>query len=341
SGPTSSCYERSSPQVTESSRGKPPPKRRRILDPSSVVPVSVYSNQVSSGLQLELSAAEFSGRDAADDGADDTLWSPFPRAGRAPTASTLILSDSEDEAGDTESRAAAEAAGRLSPSPPTSPVKKHSRNVQKKIGREVDRMLQSVNSFLSPPAEARTSSSTSRPPGDDESILRAPEAGPGPYSPPRRQFPLKVRCRADCGRSRCWRCVSSPLWRLRTRCLLPLAVPPHRLLLLREEAELRVDATVGELGLGIADIIECVVMAAEDRRDVISVRLQSKDRNASQEFSIHRDTPLGSVFSQYLSRVPSSASDTVCFYFDGSRVKHSQTPAELDMEDGDMVEVWL
>lgn len=34
-----------------------------------------------------------------------------------------------------------------------------------------------------------------------------------------------------------------------------LGVPRQRLLLLREEAELRVDATVGELGLGIADII--------------------------------------------------------------------------------------
>lgn len=56
---------------------------------------------------------------------------------------------------------------------------------------------------------------------------------------------------------------------------------------------------------------------------------------------VFQDTPLGSVFSQYLSRVSSSASRTVCFYFDGVRVMHSQTPAELDMEDGDMVEVWL
>lgn len=34
-----------------------------------------------------------------------------------------------------------------------------------------------------------------------------------------------------------------------------LGVPRHRLLLLREEVELRADATVGALGLGIADII--------------------------------------------------------------------------------------
>lgn len=74
--------------MTQSSPRKPPPKRRRILDPSTIVPVSVYSNkvsrlllwagldpdldldldpsvQVSSGLQLKLTAAEFSPRDAA------------------------------------------------------------------------------------------------------------------------------------------------------------------------------------------------------------------------------------------------------------------------------------
>lgn len=40
-----------------------------------------------------------------------------------------------------------------------------------------------------------------------------------------------------------------------TQLSIILDVPPPRLLLLREEEELRTDATVGELGLGIADII--------------------------------------------------------------------------------------
>lgn len=34
-----------------------------------------------------------------------------------------------------------------------------------------------------------------------------------------------------------------------------LKVPPPRLLLMREEVELPVDSTIGDLGLGIADII--------------------------------------------------------------------------------------
>uniref|UniRef100_A0A3P8Q721 Rad60/SUMO-like domain-containing protein n=1 Tax=Astatotilapia calliptera TaxID=8154 RepID=A0A3P8Q721_ASTCA len=29
------------------------------------------------------------------------------------------------------------------------------------------------------------------------------------------------------------------------------------------------------------------------------------------------------------------------FHFDGSKVTGSQTPAQLDMEDGDIIEVWL
>uniref|UniRef100_A0A3B5KIU9 Rad60/SUMO-like domain-containing protein n=1 Tax=Takifugu rubripes TaxID=31033 RepID=A0A3B5KIU9_TAKRU len=32
--------------------------------------------------------------------------------------------------------------------------------------------------------------------------------------------------------------------------------------------------------------------------------------------------------------------EKVCFRFDGSRVLCSQTPAQLDMEDGDIIEVW-
>ncbi|XP_029691862.1 NFATC2-interacting protein isoform X1 [Takifugu rubripes] len=337
------------PQMTDAR--KPLPRRRRILDPSTIVPVSVYSNKVSSDLQLRPAAAQFSQQEAADDPEAGNLWSHLSGGGRPPTTSTLILSDSEDEAEDPKTRGEPEAAWRSSPSPPTSPVRKHSRNVQKKIG-EVDRMLQSLSSFLSPPAQVRKSSrrSNSPPPGDDDIIIvsrkdddvimSSPLAGSGdpPYSSLVREFPLKVRCRADLQKIPVL--SSTPLSAVLDRLAVTLGVPRHRLLLLREEVELRADATVGALGLGIADIIECVVMAAEDRCDVITVRLQSKDRDTSQEFSLNRDTPLGSIFSQYLAQVSSCIQEKVCFRFDGSRVLCSQTPAQLDMEDGDIIEVW-
>uniref|UniRef100_A0A671W2N8 Rad60/SUMO-like domain-containing protein n=1 Tax=Sparus aurata TaxID=8175 RepID=A0A671W2N8_SPAAU len=40
----------------------------------------------------------------------------------------------------------------------------------------------------------------------------------------------------------------------------------------------------------------------------------------------------------YLSRMSSRAQGTVRFHFDGCKVTHSQTPAQLDMEDGDIIE---
>uniref|UniRef100_A0A3Q3N344 NFATC2-interacting protein n=1 Tax=Mastacembelus armatus TaxID=205130 RepID=A0A3Q3N344_9TELE len=139
---------------------------------------------------------------------------------------------------------------------------------------------------------------------------------------------------------------STPLHEVLTRLSIILNVPPPCLLLLKEEVELPTDSTVGELGLSIADIIECVVMAAEDKgkdnesSSIITVRLQSKDRDSSQEFSLHR-VSLGSIFSQYLSKMSTSAQKKVRFHFDGLKVTPSQTPAQLDMEDGDIIEVWI
>lgn len=114
---------------------------------------------------------------------------------------------------------------------------------------------------------------------------------------------------------------------------------------MRNDLELPTDSTVGELGIGIADIIECDVMAAEEQSEAdssnsITVRLQSKNRDSSQEFTLHRDAPLGSIFSQYTSNMSVIDRRKVRFHFDGSKVKDDQTPAQLDMEDGDIIEVW-
>ncbi|KAK7938283.1 hypothetical protein WMY93_001609 [Mugilogobius chulae] len=144
--------------------------------------------------------------------------------------------------------------------------------------------------------------------------------------------------------------------------------PAPRLLLLREEAELSRDSTVGALGLGIADILECVVMAESDRdthddHDVIKVRLQGKDRAMTQEFTLRRALfyPLFySLFTLFLSsgrssglrrssgfsllsvlvRTPRRRSEESQFHFDGSKLSSVQTPEQLDMEDGDIIEVW-
>lgn len=159
---------------------------------------------------------------------------------------------------------------------------------------EIDRKLRAVSSLLSPePQDRRTRRRVSRPPPDDEDIvitgsndddviIMSPSGGVenSPYSSSAREFPLKVRCRTDVHkisvlsvrhsplviplpqRPRCdvirvlLVCFqSTPLRDVVAQLSVILDVPCPRLLLMREEVELPADSTVGEHGLGIADII--------------------------------------------------------------------------------------
>uniref|UniRef100_A0A3B4CCN3 NFATC2-interacting protein n=2 Tax=Pygocentrus nattereri TaxID=42514 RepID=A0A3B4CCN3_PYGNA len=123
-----------------------------------------------------------------------------------------------------------------------------------------------------------------------------------------------------------------------------LKVLPSQILLLRQDTELAVDCTASELGLGIADIIDCVVITEDkeesNSRDVITLRLQGQEKGSAQEYSLHKDAPLGSILSQYTSGLSAIAKRRVKFLFDGSKVTPSQTPSQLDMENGDVIEVW-
>ncbi|KAM3598681.1 uncharacterized protein V6R79_021214 [Siganus canaliculatus] len=341
-------------------QAKPPPKRRRILDASAIVPVPIYSNKVSSSLQLKPKLPLFSGTKAAEE-EDDALWSqPASRGPPAATAAAAIatvdLSDSEEDEAEPARRKRTELARSPSPSPPASPVQQQSRQVEQKIS-EVNRKLRAVTSLLTPePASSRTRRRAAPTPphddddDDDDIIIVNPsnDGGGALLTPPPgarsvREIPLKIRCRVDIHKIPVL--PTTPLSEVLTQLSVILNVPPPRLLLTREEAELPTDATVGELGLSITDIIECVVMAAgqesEAGDDVITVRLQSKDRDSSQEFKVHRDAPLASIFSQYVSRTSSRSQKSVRFHFDGASVAPSQTPAQLDMEDGDIIEVWM
>ncbi|XP_041831989.1 NFATC2-interacting protein [Melanotaenia boesemani] len=326
---------------------KPPPKRRRILHPSAIKPVQVYSNKVSSSLHLKPSAGLLTEVESSDDGAD--LWAEFSsQVAREPVIS---LSDSEDDAEPRTLRNSAEDPRCPSPPPlPESPVQKRSRKVTKTI-KEVNRRLRAVSSILSPENPNRRSRYNQTPPSthvedqeDDDVVIVIPDSQSSLIcSNLVREIPLKIRCRTDIHKIPVL--LSTQLSEVVSRLSVILDVPPPRLLLLRQEEELSTDSTVGELGLGIADIIECVVMAAEDNRDssssIITVRLQGKDRDSSQEFSIHREAPLDSIFSQYLSNMSTSIKRKVRFHYDGFKVTGSETPAQLDMEDGDIIEVWI
>ncbi|XP_060946024.1 NFATC2-interacting protein isoform X2 [Limanda limanda] len=325
---------------SEAQAVKPPPKRRRILDASAIVPVPVYSNKVSSSLRLKPMDHVFTKKETTEDAADDSLWSS-----RETKVAVIGLSDSEEEEAEhVENKAehgGLETVRSPSPPPPESLVQKQSSQVKKKIS-EIDRRLKVMSSLMSPEPQKRTRRRPgSRTPASEEEqddvIITNPDSGSwdSSYSSSLHEISLKIRCRTDIHKIPVL--SSTPLSDVLAQLSVVLLVPPPRLLLLREDVELPLDSTV-----------ECVVMADDEKSkeavggsDVLTVRLQSKDRAAAQEFSLHRDAPLGPVFSQYLSSMTLSAQRKVRFHFDGSKVKPGQTPAQLDMEDGDIIEVWI
>uniref|UniRef100_A0A3P9LGY3 NFATC2-interacting protein n=1 Tax=Oryzias latipes TaxID=8090 RepID=A0A3P9LGY3_ORYLA len=132
---------------------------------------------------------------------------------------------------------------------------------------------------------------------------------------------------------------STPLGQVLRQLSVTLDVPPSQLLLLREEAELPPHLTVEELRLGIADIIE--FLHSQGRFLLVPSILVLVRTRTNRVLCSPQDAPLASVFSQYLSGVTAAARSKARFQFDGSRVTGEQTAAQLDMEDGDIVEVWI
>nr|XP_061829350.1 NFATC2-interacting protein [Nerophis lumbriciformis] len=313
---------------------KPPLKRRRILDSSAIVPVPIYSNKVNSSLHLK---AELPPSDRFVPADQDGLWSQMSRRGHA-RADVLTLSDSEEEQEVPLVDHGADQGGScpLSPPPEDIPVQKQSRQFQKKIN-EVNRRLRAVSATLSPEGEGGgrvLRRRRSAAPEQDDVIIVESES----HDWRAQESRLKVRCRTEVYKLPV---LSTTLLKeVASQLSAILDVPCHRLLLLREEAELPGHASVRELGLGIADILECVVMA-EERGGLISVRLQGKERGSARDFSVHKEAELGAIFSQYVSAMPARARREVQFHFDGCKVTANQTPAQLDMEDGDIIEVWM
>ncbi|XP_023866860.1 NFATC2-interacting protein isoform X1 [Salvelinus sp. IW2-2015] len=330
---------------------KPQPKRRRIIDPSSITTVPIYSNKVNSSLQLNptLFACDVN---AGDNAEEVSLWAKSPPSKKKKPI-IIALNDSEDES-EPEDKDLVDIRTPSPPPPPGSPFVKVSNRANRKI-LEINRKLKAVGSLLSPEAKGR--SGCHSPPlteyDDDDIILMSPNSRPRsqPLAPSRdhspltsREIALKFRSRTDLYKIPVLTTV--PLSKAVEQLSVKLKVPPSRILLLRRDIELPVHSTANELGLGIADIIDCVVIAADDKHqpehgDMLTVRLQAKEKGSAQEYSLHKDAPLGSILSQYVSSMSVDARRKVRFQFDGSKVVHSQTPSQLDMEDGDVIEVWV
>jgi len=68
----------------------------------------------------------------------------------------------------------------------------------------------------------------------------------------------------------------------------------------------------------------------------ISIKVQGSD-GAEIHFKIKRHTPLRKLMEAYCERQGKDMS-SVRFHLDGTRLRPEQTPAELDMEDGDTID---
>ncbi|KAJ8402610.1 hypothetical protein AAFF_G00366930 [Aldrovandia affinis] len=323
---------------------RPLPKRRRIIDPSAVTTVPIYSNKVSSSLQFKPSF--FTLTDSTGDDAEvPKLW---PQSQSVPPAKEkpipTILSDSEE---DPEKDENLESFHSSSPPPPPqiAPVKVTKR-ADRKI-KEINRKLNAIGSLLSPKhklkADADDRSACDYDDNDDDIIIVSDPCSVAERSEKSREIPLKFRCRTDLYKIPVH--STAPLSIAVQQLSAKLNVPPTRILLLRKDTELPVGSTANELGLGIADIIDCVVIAEGDQEkvsdpDIITVRLQGKNKGSAQDYSLHKEAPLGPILSQHLSLLAANSRHKVHFLFDGSKVTDSQTPSQLDMEDGDVIEVW-
>ncbi|XP_038618637.1 NFATC2-interacting protein [Tachyglossus aculeatus] len=309
------------------------PKRRRLLLGRREAPsIPVYSGKVNSSLRLFIE----------DPKPPQSPEPPDPDP-RSPHRETPLTPDSDSQEKqlqrDDDSEKEVFVVRDASPSPPPQPRRRKQARAQQKI-REVDRRLQDLRSCLSPsPRHGR------RPPPDlDEDVILVEGSLSREPAPTSRPILLKVRCRADLFRVPVL--MSDPLQGVVDHLASQLGVSSARILLLLREAELPSSATPETLRLSVADIIDCVVLPKSpepaEESDVdgkLRLRVQGKEKHQLLEVTVSRAAPLGTLMSHYAEAMGLTGRE-LSFFFDGEKLTRQRTPAELGMEQGDLIEVW-
>lgn len=311
-------------------------RRRLLLDPGEAPAVPVYSEKVKSSLHLipdHVSLLKFcppeteeeaESVDVADASSPHAEDSPCPAS---PWKRKLRSMDGEEK----KKVLLVQDTSPVTPPPPRTKSRKHSRALQKL--REVNKRLQDLRSCLSP-KQPQGQDHLSQ---EDEVVLV--EGPPLPENP--RLLPLKIRCRADLVRLPVR--MSEPLQSVVDHMATRLGVSPSRILLLFGETELSPTATPRTLKLGVADIIDCVVLAsspeAAGTSQLIQLRVQGKEKHQMLEVSLPRDSPLKTLMSRYEEAMGLSGCK-LTFFFDGTKLSGKELPADLGMESGDLIEVW-
>ncbi|XP_063157166.1 NFATC2-interacting protein, partial [Candoia aspera] len=301
----------SSDSEPEGTPRKPFRKRRRLFTDIPAVPV--YSNKVQNSLQL----------------LQNSLKLPV-QVEELCCKSQVLSSSEEEEEKETAPVKQVKQKARcqdLSPSPPPPPQQtKH----HDKAHRIFDQSLRNLITSLS----AAKKSLQDQGSGCDEDDVIVVDT----FEP--QELMLKVRCRADLYRV-CVR-MTDPLRRVVDHMAQILKVHPNRILLLHQDCELAADATPAKLGLGIADIIDCIVETSSrwaDGSGNLRLRVQGKDKSSTMEITVQKGEPLEALMNHY-RQAQGLGRHKLVFHFDGQRLAETLTPEQLGMESGDVIEVW-
>ncbi|XP_004856085.1 NFATC2-interacting protein [Heterocephalus glaber] len=309
-------------------------RRRRLLDPEEVPVVPVYSRKVESSFHPipdPLSLLKFYPEVVEEEADMADSSSPHPEDPAFPS-SPLKKLRSEDEKEEKEKEVLlAEDTSPLPSPPPRGKSRKRTPALQKL--REVNKRLRDLRSCLSPKQHQGRGHRSQ----DDEVLLVE-----GPVLPDKpRLFPLKVWCRADVVRLPIK--MSEPLQSVVDHMASHLGVSPSRILLLFGETELSPAATPRTLKLGVADIIDCVVLANSSEGAEVSqqlrLRVQGKEKHQMLEILLSQDSPLETLMLHYEEAMGLSG-HKLSFFFDGTKLSGKELPADLGMESGDLIEVW-
>ncbi|XP_006896632.1 PREDICTED: NFATC2-interacting protein [Elephantulus edwardii] len=308
-------------------------RRPRLLDPAEAPVVPVYSEKVKSSLRLlpahmpllkccppeaeeDMEIADSNNSQPKDPSSPDSPWKKKLRRKVGEEEKVYMFQDVSP----------------LPPPPPRTKSRKHSRALQKL--REVNKRLKDLRSCLSP--KERRGQKCQGQEEDDVVLVEGPVL---PDSP--RLLPLKIRCRADLVRLPVQ--MSEPLKSVVDHMASHVGVSPGRILLLLGETELSPTATPRTLKLGVADIIDCVVLASspesEETAQQLQLRVQGKEKHQTMEVSLSPDSPLKILMARYEEAMGLSGCQ-LAFFFDGMKLSGKELPADLGMESGDLIEVW-
>ncbi|XP_059887962.1 NFATC2-interacting protein [Delphinus delphis] len=308
-------------------------RRQLLLDPEEAPAVPVYSEKVKSSLHLipdHKSLLKFcppeteEEADMADSSSLHAEDSPRPNS---PWKKKLRSRDGEEK----KEMLLVQDTSPLPPRLPRTNSRKHARALQKL--REVNKRLQDLRSCLSPKQPQGQDHLSQE---DEVVLLEGPTLPENP-----RLLPLKIQCRADLIRLPVR--MSEPLQSVVDHMAGRLGVSPSRILLLFGETELSPTATPRTLKLGVADIIDCVVLASSpdvtEKSHLLQLRVQGKEKHQLLEVSLPRDSPLKTLMARYEEAMGLSGRK-LSFFFDGTKLSGKELPADLGMESGDLIEVW-